>query len=706
MSNIVYCVRIEGIGDRNGQWIFTSAPLTASDPRYRSWIPSGLRPSLSASEIDPIGGVRTQEELRFSLVDVGDALTSFLGAESAILTRLPVYESAVTDTIAFDDASTFSPGDVIAIGREAIRLESEDTGYGGPGTQWNVTRGWLGTRARNLPARSPVRRVISLAAGRRASFSIVEDGVEGDAETFILDAPQLDETLNVWSFTGRSLERLFDKPTFVPRRSRINWINGDTFHADDARWWPHYGQRCYLKIGDEIVRVEKPYESAAFRVEARGVGGTKVGEINVGDEITEVFTADETEPDEYRSFRWSPTATYAQAFAPTTHPVPIMLAIATSGNAALGYTNGNATIGYFACLPYGLGIEIDQIDRSWREVWERTPRASLPRFVLEAGTIRELFVRIARYCGYFVFWSGGKLCCASNAVETPTDQIVVSDMATRDRLPALGTPVFSTDWLTSRVEIQGIDTSSFFGRADFGAEFGFDAELGDDEEYQSAIEAPWLALAASEPQFARERALSLLRGFSRPLWVVEISVPFDWRSRLRFGQIVRWSYSQFPDFETGSRGTSSQYWRVLGRTIDLEACTVTFRLLSRGAVYPEALISPSASITSIASAPTYSCVANRYTDPDNELDLPETDVEAFELGDVVCAQSRYGQVIATTPAYASVVGIGSNTLTLSASLAGAAAGDVIVFVASANATQRQLQNAVYLDAAQRLFGSE
>lgn len=160
-----------------------------------------------------------------------------------------------------------------------------------------------------------------------------------------------------------------------------------------------------------------------------------------------------------------------------------------------------------------------------------------------------------------------------------------------------------------------------------------------------------------------------------------------------------------PDFESGQRGTAPQYWRVLGRQIDLEGCTVTFRLLSRGAVYPESLIAPSASISGIASN-VYSCVANRYTDADNTLGLPMTDVDAFEEGDVVQVQDRTGTIVVTSPTYATISSIGTNSITLSSALSGASTGDVIVYVTSTAATARQLQNAVYLDQAQRLFGGE
>lgn len=700
MSSIVQCLRIEGVGDATGQYVFTSTTFNSHDARFKAWTPVGSSAALSQSEVSPIGGVRTQEELRFELVDVGDTLTDFLASEGPVITRLPYYEAAGATSIEFDDDSDFSAGDVVCVGREAIRLE-----YNTTGNQWAVTRGWLGTTARNLPARSPVRRRVALAAGRRCTLTLAVDGVEGTPETFILDAPQLDSTLNTWSFSGRSLERVLDKQTFTPRKATITWVSGDTFNTTDSSWWPHYGERTYLKVNSEIIRCRKHADNASFVVEARGVCGTERKDFDVGDEVEEVFIADENEPDEYRSFRWSPTSTYPQNFTPTSHPVPIMLAIATSGDPTQGYTNGRAGLGYFACLPYGLGIDANDIDDSWLEVWERLPRASLPRFSLEAEPVRDLFERIARYCGLFVFWQGGKLCCACTAVETPTDEVAVSDLVVGDRVPRLGTPTYSNDWLTSAVHIEGSDSTSDFSRADFGAEFGFDEDLNDGSEYSQTLEAPWLALREVEPEFARQRALSLLKGFSRPLWVVEVTVPTEWRDRLRFGQIVRWSSSQMPDFESGQRGTAPQYWRVLGRQIDLEGCTVTFRLLSRGAVYPESLIAPSASISGIASN-VYSCVANRYTDADNTLGLPMTDVDAFEEGDVVQVQDRTGTIVVTSPTYATISSIGTNSITLSSALSGASTGDVIVYVTSTAATARQLQNAVYLDQAQRLFGGE
>lgn len=710
MSRLVHIVRVEGLGDAHGQWAFTSSPYKAHDPRYRSWMPEDDIPSLVPSEIPPLGGCYRQGEYSFRLVDVRDEITRLLSAETDPVSRVTYYEAAAVTSLEFDacPSAYFYAGAVLFIGREAIRLERATSA-----TTWIVTRAWLGTRARNIPARSPVRLALPFAAGREVSLSIAEDEIESDRGTWVLDAPELDETLCVWSFTARSRDRVLDRAPYAsPIRDTVTLSQGGMLSvANPGQWWPHYSERLYVLLdGQTIARARKSSDTPRLAIERLGVAGTPSDiELERVRSVEAVYVCDDSEPAAYVSFRWSATLTYPSAWTASTHPIVVILALLLSGHVD-GYGNGNAELGYFACLPFGLGLSADEIDAEGVHIaWAKSQRASVPLFVLESGrSARDLIEAIGRYCGFFVGWSGSLFTITTRDTSSPVDTIAMSDLVVSEgdtMLPQIGRPRYSTEYLATAVRMRtkasdGREITSLFRRADFDIEFGSDS--GDDADtYVVDIDAPWVRVdvAGEEPEYLRQRALAILTTFSRPLWTVEITTSIDWwlADVLRPASVPIWAHPQIPDFRRGVRGVpSTMAWFVLRGAPDFLRGTCTWTLLADGYHALRGEIAPSARIASSAGA-VVTATANRYTDATNVEGLPTRDAAGFSAGDVVRLRTRDGQAIATTPTTGVVSSINGNLITLDTDFGGALiAGRILEYAPADLALLRQVQEALFL----------
>lgn len=712
MTLLTQVVRIEGVGNGAGQWAFTTQRVP-SDPLCRAWFPAGAVPSLASYSVPPLGGVVAQGEYSFELVDVGDQLTAQLAHESTSISSLFSAVGSAATSVEFL-APPGSPGDVVCVGRECMRLESP-----GVGLFWNVTRGFLGTTATSHRIRSRVYRRLQYLAGRQVVVSVRTGSgplaTESELGRFWLDLPQLDETLNVWRFACRSRDRLLDRlvyPKPLTDGVRVS-SEASILPRNPDRWRAHYNQRLFIRAGDTIVRVHRGGGSDALTVESVGVAGTPSADLAGIDSIEQVFIADDS--DDFASFRWSPTIAGSAAnpatWAPDSHPIPVILALLTSNHSA-GTANGTVGLGYFACLPQGVGcgVPATEIDASSvYRTWSRSQRARIPFFAItsETKSAREAIDAIAKYCGYTVGWRGSLLTIDLRSSAAPTSTISLSDVVTREsggaRVPMLGSPRYSDAYLATRVEMKskserGTEVNSAFTLSDFPLIFGAQEGLYGDQ-YTLEVDASFVRADAvgDEPEYLRGRALDILTTFRDPLWTLQLTTGIDLLTAVSPGDVVAFRHPQLPDMRTGTRGGHlGATWWVLEARPDFGAGTVTWTLLSRGNQPAPGEIAPSARIASaVGSVVTVS--ANRYTDPDNAEGLPANDAMAFAVGDVVRLRDRSGVAIATTPTFTTVTALSASTITLASSLGGElTAGRIIEYVDAADANAAMLAAKVYL----------
>jgi hypothetical protein len=725
MSAVVFIVRIEGIGDELGQHAFTSTTYKTFDPRYRAWLPDGELPSISGQSVQPLGGVLAQGELRFALVDVDDAITTAFSVEADPLTIVSSDASSSATSIAFRSSGSWAyPGAVVAIGRECVRLDALTSG-----STWTVTREWLGTTASAITAGSIVWPRLRYLVGREVTLSVaVDDGAEVSFGSWWLDPPELSEDLNVWRISCRSRDRVLDgRPYPSPLRDAVAKTSRRILYPRTGwQWAARYGGRVFVKIQDSICRAR--IEGQGLDIEETGLSGTPSLEssdktldeslVDVRD-LEEVFVADPSQI--YSSFRYSLSSSDTSTWTRSSHPIPILLALLTSGHPD-GAANGRFALGYFACLPMGLGLGAYEIDADAVHLaWVRSQRVDCPYFVLdgESGSMRSIADAIARFAGYTIGWRRGLLVIDYNGSSTADETITLSDLATKERdghlVPDIGAPRYSTEWLANRVIMRcrgagGLEVTSEFSRSNFEAIFGAQTGVyGDD--YTLDIEAPWVRVdsVGAEPEFVRQRALFILRSLSNPLWTATVALDLSWwlEQRIVPGEIVKWTHPQMPDLAAGVRGGDKQVeWRVLDEAPDFQAGLCRYRLLAL--VRPTAVgrIAPSARIASSTGA-AVTVEANRYTDPSNQEGWPATDAAAFTELDLVRLVGRDGTPISTSPTYGMIVSIAGNVITLDTSFGGSAltAGRLIEYVASSVAIPRQYQKAIYIGGATEEIGA-
>jgi hypothetical protein len=213
-------VRIEGIGDTDGQWSFCAEAPAYGDASWKPWLVT--LPTFLSERVDMSGGVPQAGSCSVELLDAGDALTSLLRTESEAYT---VLDEAVdlTETSIEVSRNTSLDGKVIWVGSEAMLV----TGVASSPTRITVQRAYLGTEATIHATDDPVHLYPNYLEGRRFGVVLADlDATSSAGEvllgTYLLDSIRWSSALNAWDLRGTSQQRYLDRQMpLAPRASKI-----------------------------------------------------------------------------------------------------------------------------------------------------------------------------------------------------------------------------------------------------------------------------------------------------------------------------------------------------------------------------------------------------------------------------------------------------------------------------------------------------
>lgn len=746
---LVVLVRIEAIGTGGSTSVGAQFTWCSRRPRsYADWNTPGVSaatyipdlcdwPSAIEQRSSPLGGVAESGELSVVILDGGargDRLTQLLAIHRRAINFLVGPVGRTDTSVTFAAPGSLSVGDVVHAGGEAMRLASNTSG-----NTWTVTRGVLDTDAQRHTAGAPVLAGTALLHGRRMRLFVGQnDGAHASTDEeeieagWAIDSIDLTPDLGAWILRGRSqlkhLDRLLDRRPF-----QASLVAFDDAHAhvtlqpvrsdsgEYTAYRGHFNDRTFIRIGDDEIRQIGP-GGAVDRIPR---AGTLAGDWREGDGTRQVFVAqsDQTGTD-YGSFRGQAPGSETDsrstgAWVPYSHAIPILLCLITGksdleDNVPDNYTPG---FGNWSGLPpgVGLGTPAREIDfGSALDVWHRAPHLVLEHFVLDATESgREVLDRILRLTGIEIHTANGLL--TFRYVRTPLAddvvaewgpaQIVARDDGSGNIIPevnarldaslAIGAVKFTA------LNARGDDVELVYSDADFPEVFGDVRGLYSIDEKPLPIDARYVRCedAGGEPELLRQRALQILRAYRRIPWRYGFATPREQRA-VQSGDFVRFTYPQIPDLVNGQRGIVRQTIKILSKreVVNREKVEIAWDAIS----YPAAKagrIAPAARISGPAVGNTIPVTANRYTDPNARGDLPRTDAAGFSVGDRVCLKTRGALRIVTTPAYETVVSVGTNELELSGDFGGASevtAGTVIAFVRHDEATDAQRARFVFM----------
>lgn len=743
MARPIVIVTIEGVGDAAGLWKFCSdLPSYArgdAASAYKCWMPANTVPRLVPQEVPVLGGVVTQGELVFEIVDIDDKMTAQLATERPSMTFLWDDSVSTTDTtISFPRQPSYTAvdsaeliGSTFSLGREVMRIDSWVSG-----NTFTVTRGFLGTQAQDHAYGEFVYPTLRYLAGREVTAYLLWDEpgkstVDDEQEQgrYWLDLPEMSEDLNSYVFHARSRDRVLDRRVFETRIEdtlqvgEVGGLGEIGVAGSETKFIEHVAGTFFVQKESEVIRCELGDVNVIAK--ARGSNGTAVTFESSGT-ISQVFVSDIE--DDYCSFRYQPPDDEGTddlddaSWVPTQHPVPIILALVLSGGGARD--NFVVGEGNYDCLPEGIGLGLDASEIDWDaawDAWRKTQTLEVPYVVIDSDSVlRDIVDKLAKLAGYVVGWRDGKLTIRHERPETASTVIDLtpSDVITEQTAPGmrqlkLGRPRWTTEFLASEVVFKsrdriGTDVEVRFREADFPTVFGASTGLYGDR-YELEIDATWMRVerVGAEPESLKARALELLLTFRRPLLEAAPVLPLEYESQVKPGSFLRLTYSQIPDMSTGLRGTLTTDWLVTSVEPDVEAGELLVRCVTNPSGLLTGLVAPSGRIAS-ASGADVTLTANRYTDPSSIDGLPTVDAEAFEVGDVVWIRDRAGVAVVTSPTTNTVLAVDGNVVTLASDWSAyATAGRILEVATFANASDEQRETIAFMaDEASQLIDSD
>lgn len=724
-------VRIEGIGDYDGQHTWTINPpdfVGSSDERYQN------RDTLSAIvNISPertksvLGGMPEAGGVTVELVDYLDLITSARRTDAPAVAYLSADATASATTLTVSDGSLLSAGNsVVWIGNEAIRIASRSSGTL---TVETSGRGWLATDAVAHESGAAVYATPPYLRGRRMVVYLAPTDADNDSVateyvigSYRIDGCKLTGMLGVWRLSGsteiRDLSRLIAgrvpvalQVVSIDDAFQIRWTPMDGMRAafdghaplNTLSIWPD--GRAWLREDEtgEVLSVDAT-NIAAPTIASRGDMGTVPEEWPPGSILRPVITSDTA----YGSFRWSPGPTPSTDRASGTwnvsaHPVDILLCLLTSAayiDDPRELENYSAD-GNWSSLPpgFGIGYPIDRIDvSSFLTVRARLQHVQLTGVVIgeaETSTLAEWATKnILEPFGWYLVTVGTQLTLVAPSIplagETPAAELGVEDII------EYTDPEESYDLVAGAITYQhrgtrGEKLSVTVRASDLTGLTGGRAQYTIEDE-PILIEVP--GVIAGEVGTSALLALIAQRRLMRAVrapWRITLTLAAE-HYLLSEGQTVEITHPDLPDLDTGARGWVSVPAQIVAST------RVTLDDESRAArritvlVYPgfsAVRIAPSAIITARSgSGPwTLTVAANRYTSPDadDDLGLAATDADAFTDGDTVKTITRAGVDVLTD---LEVTSVGTNSIEVSGSVA-PTVGDVLVFRDYAAATTTQ-----------------
>jgi hypothetical protein len=722
-----YVLRIEGIGDYDGQHTWTINPpdfVGLADNRYLRRDTIAALPQITPERTKSmLGGMPEAGAMTIELVDYADLITAARRTDAPPSATMAADVDAGATVIDVEDGSDLPTDEfVVWIGAEAIAIESRT---GNALTVATDGRGFLGTDARSHSTGDSVYQTCPFLRTRRMTLWLAPQDADNDTVateyvvgTYRIDRCKLGRQLGAWVLSGpteiRDLSRLVAGRVAVIQK--VIWVNGEqsvrttmlpgrlTGNAAAASYvlgtlatWPDLRAWTQVDRTDEVLRLvytQGDYNEPRF--EERGALGSARDTIEIGDIMRSVLVSDAT----YGSFRWSPGPTPSESrssgtWTISTHVVDILLCLLTSASHpddGLELLNYDATHGNWSSLPpgYGIGFPASRIDfDSFLAVRARYAQMRLPALILgdkDPQTMGEWVTEnILEPFGWFLTTTGGRLTLIAPRLLLRGENADATLDA--DTIIDYSEPEESYDLVAGAVTYQyrgsnGEPHTTTVRSSDFTGLFGGRAQYAGEDE-TAIVKVPGMLVGAGNTDalltlMAQRRLIRAARAPWRITFTVDAAL-----HTLAVGNVVSITHADMPDLFTGARGWTYVLGQITAAsqvTIDREnRATRTLTVL----VYPSfrsARIAPSAMITGVAGVGPWVCTvaANRYTSPDGDdyLGLAATDADAFDIGLVgVKTINRAG--VDVTTGY-DLTAVGANTLTLAGGVA-PVAGDVIVF---------------------------
>jgi hypothetical protein len=741
-SAVAVAVRIEGIGDTDGQWSFCAEAPAYGDASWKPWLVT--LPTFLSERVDMSGGVPQAGSCSVELLDAGDALTSLLRTESEAYT---VLDEAVdlTETSIEVARNTSLDGKVIWVGSEAMLV----TGVASSPTRITVQRAYLGTEATTHAVDDPVHLYPNYLEGRRFSVVLADlDATSSAGEvllgTYLLESIRWSSAMNAWDLRGTSQQRYLDRQMpLAPRASkilgqigtppRVLELEAGTIRAS----WPD--GLVHVLVEEEMLELTdastQTVLTTQYPVQRRRVHGTKSSELRAGAQARQVFLAG-------LDLRYSPgpspsTSRSSGTWTPATHWVDLLLVLLLSSaeeDDGLELTNRRTTgsdwsRSNFASLPpgYGIGIPHTLIDwPSWETVRVRTAAYTLPLFAL-GGREPEPFVdliteQFLRPMGAYLAFEAGAFklqltrvpLAVSTADVTIDDTVILRRMegthqavpeldVTRERLDGVGSVVY-------QLGPQAI--SATFRNADWGRTYGQRGWYGA-QEPSLLIKVP--GASPDDAELWGQRAAARLYRHHRPAVTLSMACDASVLEDATVGAIAEVSLAELPDVAAGSRTWTEVPCEIVEREVRAEpqrsrdggtGAGISVQLVARR--YATSLrvgrLCPAAHVTSVTGN-VATVHENRYTVDDAALGLPTDDGTSFAVGDLVILCARDGEPYSA--ATQEVTARTATTITLDGDFGGGLqSGRILTYAAADDSTPGQLEEFVHLaDAGGQTIGT-
>jgi hypothetical protein len=718
-------VRIEGVGDRNGQWSFSNAiPAHLDSGTAKPWLTA--LPELLSERVDLAGGIPEANSCTVELLDYSDTLTSLWRTDRAPRTVLEEDVDAAETSIDVLDADNLA-NEVVWVGSEAMLVTADASSP----ERITVTRGWLGTDALTHKDGDLVYLSTPYLEGRRVEVYLCPLDSTSSADerligSYVLESVSLDDGANAWRLSCTGQHRYLD------RRLPIVSRRGRAFYADATRLQLNPGpvralwsdQLAYMRVGDEVIEVYDPVPgwltvtsqsvslplSTVFALRSRALFGTNRGTIEVPADVHQVFLAG-------RDLRYSPgpspsTSRSSGTWTPAEHWVDLMLILLLSSASAddgLELVNRRTTgsdwsRSNFSALPPGMGAGIPQdlIDwASFEAIRARTLSWRLPFFVYgdkpDLTAAEVLSTQFLRPFGAFLSYELGMLRLGISRPplfdQSTALQITADNVLRRETAPGVYLPEVSVS--RERARAVGAVTykvgpgavSATYRSSDFAGTYGQRGWYGMVEP-SITIEVP--GGDPANAAFFASRAAARLWRLHKPPMALQATLDVAAWPDTSVGSFGEVTLAELPDDGTGTRGWTDVAVELEERVVRLQqtptrnggaavGASVQVRARRYSANLRLGRIAQAARVSSVAGNAA-TVLANRYTHADaDDQDYADVDAEAFAVGDAVWLTNPDGsRVGSTTQTVSSVSG---NVITLNGNFAGALAADLILITA-------------------------
>lgn len=743
-SAVAVAVRIEGIGDTDGQWSFCVEAPAYGDASWKPWLVT--LPTFLSERVDMSGGVPQAGSCSVELLDAGDALISLLRTESEAYT---VLDEAVdlTETSIEVARNTSLDGKVIWVGSEAMLV----TGVASSPTRITVQRAYLGTEATIHAVDDPVHLYPNYLEGRRFSVVLADlDATSSAGEvllgTYLLESVRWSSALNAWTLSGASQQRYLDRQVPIgPRTGRITQRFGAAPFAlelETAAIRSLWGDGLlYVQAEDELVQLADDSAQGAntlssqFGVRRRQLHGSRPSPLSDGTEVRQVFLAG-------LDLRYSPgpspsTSRSSGTWTAATHWVDLLLILLLSSadeDDGLELTNRRTTgsdwsrTNFSSLSPgYGAGIPHTLIDwASWEAVRARTASYTLPLYAHGgaepqsfADLVTEQFLRPMG--AYLAFEAGAfRLQLTRVPLAVSTADVTLDDTVILRRMEGTHQAVPELD--VSRERLEGVGSvayqlgpqavSATFRNADWGRTYGQRGWYGA-QEPSLTIKVP--GASPDDAELWGQRAAARLFRHHRPAVTLSMACDASVLEDAIVGAIAEVSLAELPDVAAGSRTWTDVPCEIVEREVRAEpqrsrdggtGAGISVQITARR--YATSLrvgrFCPAAHVTSVAGN-VATVHQNRYTLADSALGLPTDDGTSFAVGDLVILCARDGEPYSA--ATQEVTARTATTITLDGNFSGGlAAGRILMYAAADDSTPAQLEEFVHLaDAGGQTIGT-